>query len=111
MAEVVVRCIRALRSLLFGHEPSRAQWESRCVRSDFLVAQPSTLSGIASLGDWFGQFHAYNMSATPAQADNLALYSDWRVIGNDLIVTAHSLYPELVENAQMAAPTDRVETE
>lgn len=56
----------------------------RRVRSDFLVAQPSLLSGTARLFDFYGQFDEYNVSTTEAQADAMAALADWIATGNDL---------------------------
>jgi hypothetical protein len=53
-------------------------------RTDFLFAQPSFLSGAASVVDLWGQFHEYNESATPGEADATALFSDWCVVGQDI---------------------------
>jgi hypothetical protein len=50
--------------------------------SDFLIARGGFLSGIArSLG---GGGSLYNYAATPTQADLLALYADWRTVGEDM---------------------------
>jgi len=54
------------------------------IASDFMFASPSALSGVARLLDLFGQFDLYNQSWTPEEADFWALYSDWRIIGQDL---------------------------
>jgi len=54
------------------------------VTSDFLVAQPSFVSGAARLLDWYGFYDAYNTSHTGREADYKALLSDWYVIGQDI---------------------------
>lgn len=58
--------------------------EEKDVRSDFLVARPSFWSGVGRLLDLWGKFDAYNTSETTDEADMRALYSDWRVTGQDL---------------------------
>ena len=58
--------------------------ETKDVRSDFLFAVPSVWSGVARLLDLFGKFDFYNVSQTPEQADARAIYSDWRIVGQDL---------------------------
>lgn len=66
--------------------------DDHMVRSDFLFATPSFWSGVARLFDFFGQFDFYNVSRTPEEADCRAIYSDWRVTGQDLrhaMVTFH----------------------
>jgi hypothetical protein len=54
------------------------------VRSDFLVAQPSALSGIAKIASPLGAFDGYNFSRSPEAADANAIAADWRIVGNDL---------------------------
>jgi hypothetical protein len=53
--------------------------------SDFLYANPSFWSGMASAMDLGGTLSKeYNRSSTPNQADFRALRSDWAVTGLDL---------------------------
>ena len=52
--------------------------------SDFLFARPSYLTGVARILDLGGQFDAYNVSRTPAEADVRAIMSDWAMVGLDL---------------------------
>jgi hypothetical protein len=52
--------------------------------SDFLFAQPSWLSGIGRLFDFWGLYGRYNNSRTERVADAKALYSDWRTVGCDI---------------------------
>ncbi len=52
--------------------------------SDYLFAHPSFLAGMSRSLDLGGVFDDYNTSATPEQADVLALFSDWRAVGRDL---------------------------
>jgi hypothetical protein len=54
------------------------------VTSDFLVAQPSFVSGVARLFDLYGLYDAYNMSRTAGEADYKALLSDWCIVGQDI---------------------------
>lgn len=56
----------------------------RKVKSDFLVASPSLLSGSARLFDFYGLYDAYNTSADDAQADAMATFADWLVVGQDI---------------------------
>jgi hypothetical protein len=53
--------------------------------SDFLFARPTLLTGAARVLDLWGVFDEYNESATPAQADARAIFSDWRITGQDLV--------------------------
>lgn len=52
--------------------------------TDYLFARPSFLSGMARALDMGGTFDAYNISATPEEADAIALYNDFKTIGDDL---------------------------
>lgn len=54
------------------------------MRTDFLFAMPSWLSGAARSLDLAGQFDEYNESSTEHAADAKALFSDWRVVGESL---------------------------
>lgn len=63
--------------------------------STFLFANPSLVSGAAHLLDFWGTFDSYNHSRTPAEADAIAIYADWRSVGENLVqalnqATAHS---------------------
>jgi len=55
------------------------------VGSDFLVAQPHWTYGVARLFDWVGCFDAYNHCRNVQEADAGALYSDWRIVGQDIM--------------------------
>lgn len=57
----------------------------RKVKSDFLVASPSLGSGAARLFDFYGLYDEYNISPTEAQADAMAAFSDWLIVGQDVI--------------------------
>jgi hypothetical protein len=56
----------------------------RKVKSDFLVATSSLHSGAARLFDFYGLYDAYNTSPDDAQADAMAAFSDWLVVGHDI---------------------------
>ncbi len=56
----------------------------RKLKTDFLVEQPSLHSGVARLFDFYGLYDAYNRSPNEAQADAMALFSDWAIVGDDL---------------------------
>ncbi len=55
------------------------------MHSDFLFAQPSWLSGVGRVVDLCGCFDDFNDSPSPYIADERAMYSDWRMIGDDLV--------------------------
>ncbi|MFZ3262537.1 MAG: hypothetical protein WA172_00925 [Terriglobales bacterium] len=54
------------------------------LKSDFLIAAPSFVSGAARLLDWAGLYDTYNGSRNGQEADAKALFSDWRVVGQDI---------------------------
>lgn len=47
-------------------------------------AKSSFWEGIARLMDISGSFSYYDTTLTPTEEDNLALLSDWLVVGDDL---------------------------
>jgi hypothetical protein len=66
----------------------------RKLKSDFLVEQPSLHSGVARLFDFYGLYDAYNRSPNEAQADAMALLSDWMIVGEDLDSAMAEFKPE-----------------
>ncbi len=64
----------------------------------FLCARPSFIEGMARILDFGGTLDQYNQSITPAQADYLALRSDWQLIGMDLAHVLDKEYKGLAEN-------------
>jgi hypothetical protein len=69
--------------LEYSWEADRENMGSK-IKSDFLFAQPSLLSGAARLVDFYALFDEYNISPTEVQADALAAFSDWAIVGKDL---------------------------
>ncbi len=61
----------------------------------FLAARPSALKGISRLLDFCGSPDSYNQSATPAEADARAMFSDWYMAGQDLRESANLAECEL----------------
>jgi len=68
-----------------GDEEKLIQEDMEEVRSDFLFAQPSFWSGLGRWLDLSGRFDSYNVSPDGEIADALALYSDWRTVGKELL--------------------------
>ena len=54
------------------------------VRSDFLFAKPSFISGAARVLDLYGIYDVYNATSTEREADYKALVSDWHMVGQDI---------------------------
>ena len=54
------------------------------IKSDFLFAQPSFLTGFARGLDLGGTFDDYNSSTDEATADLRAVAADWTIVGDDL---------------------------
>ncbi|HVM92514.1 MAG TPA: hypothetical protein VMT67_06860 [Terriglobales bacterium] len=61
------------------------------VKSGFLFANPSFLSGAARALDLYGTFDAYNGSSTEREADYKALSSDWHMVGQDIVAAMAQL--------------------
>jgi hypothetical protein len=61
-------------------------------KTDFLYAAPSFLMGIGGVLNIGGRFHEYNTSENP---DQIAIASDWEMIGQDLRDALESLSPEI----------------
>jgi len=62
----------------------RDREDPRDVESGFLFATPSIWSGVGRVLDFWGVFDTYNYSSSTEEADARALYSDWRIVGQDL---------------------------
>ena len=74
------------------------------MRTDYLFATPSFLSGVARLLDLSGRFGAYNDSDDEALADARAIYSDWRMVGQDLAGAMTVVVREQAKPQDTAAP-------
>jgi hypothetical protein len=70
--------------MLFRLIDGPARPHNALMRSDFLFAMPSWLTGVARTLDLAGQFDEYNDSGTEGLADAKALFCDWRAIGDAL---------------------------
>jgi hypothetical protein len=55
-----------------------------CLKTDFLFSKMSLLTGAASAFNLAGNFYRFNHSATEAEADAKAIFSDWSMVGEDL---------------------------
>ena len=64
---------------------------------------PSVLSGVARVLDLGCQFDNYNTSKTEEEADALALYSDFRLVGQDLQKAMESFTATDVRHEQLRA--------
>ena len=72
------------------------------MQSDFLFAQPRALFGVARLLAIFSAFSVYNVSASPAEADARALWSDWYVTGRDLMAAGSAIEAERTKESDAA---------
>ena len=52
--------------------------------TDFLFAIPSFLSGMGEAIDLGGTMINFNSSDSHEEADFIALYNDWAMVGNDI---------------------------
>ena len=74
------------------------------MRTDYLFAMPSFLTGVARLLDLSGRFDVYNDSSDEAVADARAIYSDWRMVGQDLAGAMTVVEHEQATPREAAAP-------
>ena len=58
----------------------------RFMNTDFPVAMPSTLSGVARLADLWGFYDGYNLTPTGHEANARATFADWRITAQDLFM-------------------------
>ncbi|MGH9422274.1 MAG: hypothetical protein ACRD3J_20015 [Thermoanaerobaculia bacterium] len=67
--------------------------------SDIFFPRATFLSGAARTFDLWGHLDTYSYSRTEAEADALALYSDWRIVGEDIFqaITDFAQHPEQLE--------------
>ena len=61
--------------------------------TDYIYARPSFLEGVARIMDIGGTLNEYNYASDGQQADAIAIWSDWAVIGQDMY-TAMGIYRE-----------------
>jgi hypothetical protein len=62
--------------------------------SEFLVARPSFLEGVARILDFAGFMTEYNRSRTSEEADLHALRTDWAILGEDMRAAARATVKE-----------------
>ncbi len=60
------------------------------VVTDFLTPKSSLLTGAGTLMNLAGGYFVYNNSPTPSQADRRAIYSDWAIVGQDVLTALHA---------------------
>ena len=77
------------------------------MRTDYLFATPSFLTGVARLLDLSGRSGVYNDSDDEALADARAIYSDWRMVGQDLAGAMTVVVREQAKPQGAAAPARR----
>ena len=68
------------------------------MRTDFLFAESSTLTGWARLLDLGGGLNLYNVSRSGREADVRALNADWAVLGQDMRIAIASVTAELLKD-------------
>jgi hypothetical protein len=57
---------------------------SNRIKTDFLTPASSFLSGFGSVLNIGGDYFGYNYSESPEEADEVAIASDWAIVGEDL---------------------------
>ena len=54
------------------------------ISTDFLYARPSFIEGMARIMDVTGSLNEYNHAQDGQEADTIAIWSDWAMIGQDM---------------------------
>ncbi len=72
------------------------------MRTDFLFAGSSALTGWARLLDLGGTLNLSNVSRSSREADTRALTADWAVLGQDMRIAIASVTAELLKNQRSA---------
>lgn len=73
---------------IFGTVADAQSSDMNDVRTGFLYALPSFLSGYGRVLDLFGGFDEYCRSRDEGAADSRAMYADWRIVGQDIYAAA-----------------------
>ncbi|MCK5841951.1 MAG: hypothetical protein KAH31_07280 [Candidatus Sabulitectum sp.] len=53
--------------------------------TDFLVPEVDFVTGIGSVASIYGKYYDYNYSDSTIEADEKAIRSDWRMVGQDIL--------------------------
>jgi len=89
---------------------SPARRRRQRMKTGFLFPTPSFLAGVGSVLDIFGRPGPFNYSRSGVEADCKALYSDYRMIGQDIedaILVFVAEHPEAFpEQAQLFDPDE-----
>lgn len=80
-------------------------------RSDFLFARPSFVSGAARLLDLYCLYDLYNNSPTEREADYKAALSDWRVVGQDILIAMRQFDSSLQSGSRADSDEDPCRSE
>ena len=67
--------------------------------SYYLFAEPSFLEGMARIMDFGDTLTEFNQSLTPAQANNIALTTDWQAVFEDVRAAVSKVAEELAPAA------------
>jgi hypothetical protein len=85
---------------LLGQKECATVWVSPILmKTGFLFAEPSIWSGAGRLLDLGCTFDVYNYSPSDDEADAKAIYSDWAMVGSD-IVAAIGYHDEWASSSQ-----------
>ncbi len=68
-----------------------------------MFATPSFWSGVGRLLGLWGKFDCYNLGESAKETDNRALYSDWRIVGQDI----RDSFVSIAEQAELAVDRDK----
>jgi hypothetical protein len=72
-------------------------------QSTFLFAMPSFWDGMSRSVDIGDTMTEFNSSLTPVQADSLAIWNDWRMVGGAILDAMNQFvaeHPEMISREQ-----------
>ena len=72
--------------------------------TDYFFAMPTFWSGMARTLDIGAQFDEFNWTEDPAEADAIAMFSDFRAVGMDIMTACSQYETELGRRQEDAAP-------
>jgi hypothetical protein len=77
----------------------RVTMGTNILSSDFLFLRPSLARGFARTLDIAGSLNSYNWSGSGEQADALAMYVDWALVGAELSAAMTAFAKKPVDRA------------
>lgn len=70
------------------------------LKTDFLFPTPSFLIGMGSVFNIAGNYYKFNYSNSNKEADSKAIFSDWKIVGQDLKKAEKEINKLLVDKSK-----------